>query len=319
MTARCRRLLRRVPAKRRGQCYPSRAECGRWKDGAPIVALDYEVYEPMARQMLRQIGEELADRHKLSTLCVEHSTGRVGVSQCSVRLQISSPHRQEALTAMIEFIDRLKQDVPIWKTPVTAGEVESSPRWGGSCTAAPLREIGDGSTTAIPTQAGLAELSHVDAFGRVKMVDVGSKTATSRRAVAEGRVRVSPELAAKIRANTLAKGDLLEVARLAAIQAAKRTDELIPLAHNLPLDHIHAEAWLDGRYVRLRAAVSTTAKTGVEMEALVAVSVGALAVIDMGKAVDRAMVVEEVRLVEKTGGSRGDFHATELPLKETPS
>jgi len=265
------------------------------EDGAPIVALDYEVYEPMARQMLRQIGEELADRHKLSTLCVEHSTGRVGVSQCSVRLQISSPHRQEALTAMIEFIDRLKQDVPIWKTPVTAGEVESS------------------------GHARLGELSHVDASGRLKMVDVGTKAATSRRAVAEGRVRVSPELAAKIQANTLAKGNLLEVARLAAIQAAKRTDELIPLAHNLPLDHIHAEAWLDGRHVRLRAAVSTTAKTGVEMEALVAVSVAALAVIDMGKAVDRAMVVEEVRLVEKTGGSRGDFHVAESLLKETPS
>ena len=137
--------------------------------------------------------------------------------------------------------------------------------------------------------------------------------------MAEGRVRVSPELAAKIQANTLGKGNLLEVARLAAIQAAKRTDELIPLAHSLPLDHIHAEAWLDGRYVRLRAEVSTTAKTGVEMEALVAVSVGALAVIDMGKAVDRAMVVEEVRLVEKTGGSHGGFHAAELPLTETPS
>jgi len=154
------------------------------------------------------------------------------------------------------------------------------------------------------------ELTHVDAEGRLRMVDVGAKTVTSRRAIAEGRVRISPALAEKIRSGDTAKGNLLEVARLAGIQAAKRTDELIPLAHSLPLEHVHVTAWLDGLFVRLRAEAKTSAKTGVEMEALVAVSVAALTVIDMGKAVDPAMVIEEVRLLEKTGGVHGDYHAT---------
>jgi cyclic pyranopterin monophosphate synthase len=153
------------------------------------------------------------------------------------------------------------------------------------------------------------ELTHLDPAGRARMVDVGGKDVTARHAVAEGRIRISPQLAEKIQSNALAKGNLLEVARIAAIQAAKRTDELIPLAHSLPLENIQAEAWLDGCLVRLRAEAAATAKTGVEMEALVAVAVAALTVIDMGKAVDPAMVIEEIRLVEKTGGRRGDFLA----------
>lgn len=153
-------------------------------------------------------------------------------------------------------------------------------------------------------------LSHVDAQGRTRMVDVSDKPVTARRAVAEGCVRVSAELAEAIERDTLAKGNLLEVARLAGIQAAKRTDELIPLCHSLPLDHADVEAWLDRPYVRLRAAMTTTARTGVEMEALTAVSVAALTVIDMGKAIDKAMTVEGIRLVEKTGGQGGDFHAS---------
>ena len=155
------------------------------------------------------------------------------------------------------------------------------------------------------------ELTHVDAAGRGRMVDVGAKMVTSRRAVAEGRVRISAALAEKIRAGEVAKGNLLEVARLAGIQAAKRTDELIPLAHSLALDHVHVTAWLDGLSVRLRVEVKTSAKTGVEMEALVAVSIAALTVIDMGKAVDPAMVIDEVRLLEKTGGAHGDYRAAE--------
>ncbi len=152
-------------------------------------------------------------------------------------------------------------------------------------------------------------LSHVDAAGKPCMVDVGGKLPTVRRAVAEGRVRVSAELEKLILANTLAKGNLLDVARLAGIQAAKRTDELIPLCHSLPLDHIQVQAWIESPHVRLRAEASTCARTGVEMEALTAVAVAALTVIDMGKAVDRAMIIEQIRLVEKTGGRHGDFHA----------
>ena len=151
-------------------------------------------------------------------------------------------------------------------------------------------------------------LSHVGTNGQARMVDVGDKPWTQRRAIAEGRVRISPALAKAIRANQLAKGNLLEVARLAGIQAAKRTDELIPLCHSLPLDYVQVVVQLDPREVRLRAEVSTTWKTGIEMEALTAVAVAALTVIDMGKAIDKGMVIEGVRLIEKTGGKGGDYH-----------
>jgi cyclic pyranopterin phosphate synthase len=134
------------------------------------------------------------------------------------------------------------------------------------------------------------------------MVDVGDKAITRRRAVAEGRVRISAALAAQIAANRLGKGNLLDVARLAGIQAAKHTGTLIPLCHTLTLDAVKVEAWLDGSHVRLRAEVRSEGKTGVEMEALTAVAVAALTVIDMGKAVDRALVIEEIRLLEKAGG-----------------
>ncbi len=154
-----------------------------------------------------------------------------------------------------------------------------------------------------------AKLSHLDEKGRARMVDVGDKPVTARRALAEARVWVGAELAERIRAHTLAKGDLLAVARLAGIQAAKRTWELIPLCHPLALDHVDVEAWVDGERVHLRAEARTRAPTGVEMEALTAASVAALTVIDMGKAVARDMVIESVRLLEKTGGRSGDYRA----------
>lgn len=148
------------------------------------------------------------------------------------------------------------------------------------------------------------KLSHVDDTGKATMVDVSGKQPILRRAVAEGVVRVSRELADAIAADTLAKGDLLAVARLAGIQAAKRTDELIPLCHPLPLEHVSVDVTLDGDVVRIRAQASTSAKTGVEMEALTAVSVAALTVIDMGKAIDPLMTIERIQLIEKTGGKR---------------
>lgn len=152
-------------------------------------------------------------------------------------------------------------------------------------------------------------LSHLDDSGKARMVDVSDKPLTLRRAVAEGRVRISDALAKAIAGNQLAKGDLLQVARLAGIQAAKRTDELIPLCHSLPLDSVQVQATLGDRCVQLQAQVQTTWKTGVEMEALTAVTVAALTVIDMGKAIDKAMVIEGVRLVRKTGGRGGDYQA----------
>src|SRR5687768_8006204 len=142
-------------------------------------------------------------------------------------------------------------------------------------------------------------LSHIDQeSGQARMVNVGEKAATTRRAVAEGRVRVSPALFAAVEANTLAKGNLLDVARLAGILAAKRTDELIPLCHSLPLEHVAVEAWLEAPFVRVRAEAQTFSKTGVEMEALTAVSVACLTIIDMGKAVDKGMVIEGIRVTE---------------------
>jgi len=152
-------------------------------------------------------------------------------------------------------------------------------------------------------------LSHTDESGKAHMVDVGDKPLTARRAIAEGRVRISDDLAQAIHENQLAKGNLLEVAQLAGIQAAKRTDELIPLCHSLPLDSVDVQATLGDGCVELRAEARTTWKTGVEMEALTAVTVAALTVIDMGKAIDKAMVIEGIRLVEKTGGNSGDYRA----------
>jgi cyclic pyranopterin phosphate synthase len=152
-------------------------------------------------------------------------------------------------------------------------------------------------------------LSHVDDSGRARMVDVGAKAVTERVAVAEAVVRVSPELERAIRENTLAKGNLLEVARLAGVQAAKRTSDLIPLCHTLALDHADVTAAVEPGRVRLVATVRTHARTGVEMEALTAAAVAALTVIDMGKSVDRGMVIESVRVLEKRGGRSGDWRA----------
>jgi cyclic pyranopterin phosphate synthase len=154
-------------------------------------------------------------------------------------------------------------------------------------------------------------LSHIGPDGAARMVDVGDKPVTKRHAAAEAYVRISPELEARIRENALAKGNLLEVARLAGIMAAKRTQELIPLCHSLPLDYVHVQATLapEGGRVHIRAEAGTHSRTGVEMEALTAVTVAALTVIDMGKAVDRAMVIEGVRVIEKSGGRSGDYRA----------
>ena len=144
----------------------------------------------------------------------------------------------------------------------------------------------------------MGELSHVDESGAVRMVDVGAKPSSRRRAVARGEVRMAPETAARLR--ELPKGDALVTAQLAGVMAAKRTSELIPLCHPLPLTRIDVAVVAEGARVAIEATVETTAQTGVEMEALTAVSVAALTVYDMAKAVDKDMVLADVRLVEKT-------------------
>lgn len=140
------------------------------------------------------------------------------------------------------------------------------------------------------------------------MVDVGDKAVTDRRARASGRVRMEASTLGRIRDRRLSKGDVLEVARLAGIMAAKRASELIPLCHGLPLDSVALSfAFADERTLAIEASVRATARTGVEIEALAAVSVAALAVYDMCKSVDRGMVIEQIRLEEKSGGRSGNF------------
>jgi len=153
-----------------------------------------------------------------------------------------------------------------------------------------------------------SRLSHVDATGIVRMVDVGRKPVTRREAVARGTITIASEVLQLIRSGRIAKGDPLQTARLAGIMAAKRTADLIPLCHSLPLSHVEVElrALSDG--YEIEACARTTAQTGVEMEALTAVAVAALTVYDMVKAVDKTMVIGEIRLIKKTGGRSGTYH-----------
>jgi cyclic pyranopterin monophosphate synthase len=153
------------------------------------------------------------------------------------------------------------------------------------------------------------KLSHVDEAGRARMVDVAGKPATVRAAVAEGTIRMSREAFQSVAEQQIAKGDVLAVSEVAGTLAAKRTAELIPLCHPLGLDHVEVEARLDEQLpgVRVRAAAKAVGRTGVEMEALTAVSVALLTVYDMVKAVDRGMEIEKVRLLEKSGGTHGDW------------
>ena len=152
-------------------------------------------------------------------------------------------------------------------------------------------------------------LSHLDESGAAQMVDVGGKPVTDRLAVARGRIVMRPETLALIESNGFEKGDVLGVARIAGIMAAKNTSQLIPLCHPLPLSQVTVDFGLDrdDSAVEVTATARTTAKTGVEMEALTAVSVAALTIYDMCKSADRAMRIEAIRLVRKSGGRSGDM------------
>jgi cyclic pyranopterin phosphate synthase len=152
-------------------------------------------------------------------------------------------------------------------------------------------------------------LTHLDAAGQATMVDVGAKAPTARWARARATVRMSPDAAARVARGDNPKGDVVSVARIAAIQAAKRTDELIPLCHQLPLSHVDPQIAIDAATgtVTIVVETRTTDRTGVEMEAMVACSVGALTVYDMVKGIEPGVVVERVELLDKTGG-KADFH-----------
>jgi cyclic pyranopterin monophosphate synthase len=155
-------------------------------------------------------------------------------------------------------------------------------------------------------------LTHLDHEGAARMVDVGGKPATHRRAVASGRITMTPETLAAIRAGNAPKGDVLSAARIAGIMAAKRTGDLIPLCHPLGLEAVNIDFAYETDAIRATATASLTGRTGVEMEAMVAVSVALLTVYDMAKAIDKGMVIGEVRLIAKTGGKTGDWKADAL-------
>ena len=162
-----------------------------------------------------------------------------------------------------------------------------------------------------PPKPPAAPLTHFDAAGQAHMVDVGAKAETSRVARARGHIRMAPATFALIKSGSAKKGDVLGIARIAAIQGSKRTSELIPLCHPLALTRVAAEFTLDARRhrVTLEVTAETVGRTGVEMEALTAVSVGLLTIYDMCKAADRGMIIEDIRLLEKAGGKSGHWLA----------
>ncbi|MEZ6057502.1 MAG: cyclic pyranopterin monophosphate synthase MoaC [Planctomycetaceae bacterium] len=154
----------------------------------------------------------------------------------------------------------------------------------------------------------VTELTHFDETGASRMVDVGGKPVTHRRARAEGFVRTQPETLRRIQQHEIGKGDVIEVARLAGIMATKRTDELIPLCHSLGLDHASIQfEFVDDTTLRIESEVSNRGRTGVEMEALMAISIAALTLYDMCKAIDRSIEIGPIRLLEKEGGQSGHW------------
>ena len=164
-----------------------------------------------------------------------------------------------------------------------------------------------------PAKSPAAPLTHFDGAGQAHMVDVGAKAETTRVARAQGHIRMAPATFALIAGGSAKKGDVLGIARVAAIQGAKRTPDLIPLCHPLALTRVAAEFTLDASHHRVTIAVTaeTVGRTGVEMEALTAVSVGLLTIYDMCKAADRGMIIEDIRLLEKAGGKSGPWVANE--------
>src|SRR5487761_1572478 len=248
--------------------------------GRPVLRLDYEAYLPMAERELLRIAGELAARHRLGGL--------------ALAVIAAAAHRREALAACAEAVEAVKRDLPVWKRehhPEGAVWVDA-------------REDGAAAGTVAPLQ-----LSHLDGDGAVRMVDVGDRPATLRVATAEATVRFSHAGVLEALRAGAPKGDVGAAARLAGIMAAKRTPELIPLCHPIPLSHVEVliEVVDPLPGMRIVSTARCTASTGVEMEALTAASVAALTVIDMLKSADPWITVEAVRLLSKSGGRSGEL------------
>jgi molybdenum cofactor biosynthesis protein MoaC/molybdopterin converting factor subunit 1 len=259
-----------------------------------VDRLEYEAYREMAEERIAAILDDCAARHGLEAVAAEHRVGSVPLGEPSVVVAVSAAHRGEAFAAAREAIDRIKAEAPIWKREVEGAGDDERARWVEG---------------APPEATAPAQLTHLDPAGRARMVDVGAKPETERRARAEARLRMSEDTARAVERGEAPKGDVLGTARLAGIQAAKRTWELIPLAHPLALDFVDVEARVDAAegLVVLAAEAGTTARTGVEMEAMTACAVAALAVYDMVKGLERGVSIEAIELVHKRGGRSGEW------------
>src|SRR5487761_472859 len=262
--------------------------------GRRVLRLDYEAYLPMAERELLRIAGELAARHRLGGLALVHRVGSLAVGEVSLAVLAAAAHRREALAACAEAVEAVKRDLPVWKRehhPEGAVWVDA-------------REDGAAAGTVAPLQ-----LSHLDGDGAVRMVDVGDRPATLRVATAEATVRFSHAGVLEALRAGAPKGDVGAAARLAGIMAAKRTPELIPLCHPIPLSHVEVliEVVDPLPGMRIVSTARCTASTGVEMEALTAASVAALTVIDMLKSADPWITVEAVRLLSKSGGRSGEL------------
>ncbi len=251
-----------------------------------IERLNYEAYAEMAQERIVEIMRTCLARHGLKACATEHRVGNVPLGEPSVIVAVSAAHRDAAFAGAREAIDRIKAEAPIWKRALgTDGGGEWAPG-----TPAPIR------------------LTHLDGRGKARMVDVSAKGVSSRVARAQARVQMTSGTAGAVAAGDAPKGEVLGTARLAGIQAAKRTSELVPLAHPLELTYIDVAASVDveGGAVKITSEVHTVGRTGVEMEAMTACAVAALTVYDMVKGLERGVRIEEVVLVEKTGG-RSDW------------
>ena len=254
-----------------------------------VERLEYEAYREMAEERIEAILEAVVAAHGLEAAAAEHRVGSVPLGEPSVVVAVSAAHRGEAFAGAREAIDRIKAEAPIGKQEVEGERAE----WVEG---------------AVPPAAEPAPgLTHLDSAGNARMVDVSAKPETARRARAEARLRMSPATAAAVAAGDAPKGDVLGTARLAGIGAAKRTWELIPLAHPLALDHVEIEATInpEAGTIAITAEAGTTARTGVEMEAMTAASVAALTVYDMVKGLERGVAIEAIELVMKEGGRSG--------------
>ncbi len=256
-----------------------------------VERLEYEAYAEMAERRIAAILDEVTAEHGLEAAAAEHRVGSVPLGEPSVVVAVSAAHREEAFAGARAAIDRIKAEAPIWKREVEGGEGE----WVEG--------------TQPPVADDAPRLTHLDDAGSARMVDVGAKDETQRRARAEARLRMSPETAAALARGDAPKGDVLGTARIAGIGAAKRTGELIPLAHPLALDFVDVEGTVDAEagLVRLSASAGITARTGVEMEAMTACAVAALTVYDMVKGLERGVSIEGIELVEKSGGRSGEW------------